>query len=61
MALSAKKFIFISLRNKLMLERAVGQELDNAFHTLNAIPSSTISANKLSQQKTISLVERPDF
>lgn len=36
-ATGAKKFIFIAHRNRVSLERAIGQTLTNAFHSVNAI------------------------
>ena len=41
-ATSAKRFIFISQRNRTVLERAIGQKLDNAFHSVNALSSDKI-------------------
>ena len=41
-ATRAKRFIFISKRNRVSLERAIGRQLDNAFHSVNAIPASAI-------------------
>jgi glycosyltransferase involved in cell wall biosynthesis len=41
-AVQAKHFIFISHRNRRSLERALGQELSNAFHTVNAIPAEKL-------------------
>ena len=42
-AVSAKRFIFISRRNRYSLERAIGQRLENAFHTVNALPAKKIA------------------
>ena len=41
-AASAKRFVFISKRNRWSLERAIGKKLTNAFHSVNAISASTI-------------------
>lgn len=41
-ATSAKSFIFIAERNRRSLERAIGQELKNAFHSVNALPKKRI-------------------
>ena len=35
---SAKRFIFISQKNRATLERALCRKLDNAFHSVNALP-----------------------
>jgi len=43
---NAKRFIFISYRNRASLERAIGENLQNAFHSVNAI-----SAEKLRKAK----------
>ena len=42
-AVSAKRFIFISRRNRYSLERAIGQRLENAFHTVNALAAKKIA------------------
>lgn len=53
-ALSAKRFIFISKQNGYSVERAIGQKLSNALYSMNAIPAATISrAKQLSQQHPI--------
>ena len=39
---SAKRFIFISRKNRRSLERAIGQRLDNALMTVNALPAAKI-------------------
>jgi glycosyltransferase involved in cell wall biosynthesis len=53
-AMQAKHFIFISHRNRRSLERALGQELSNAFHTVNAIPAEKLSkAVELGKSKPV--------
>jgi len=42
-ATGAKKFIFIARKNRYSLERAIGQKLENAFHTVNALPAEKIA------------------
>jgi len=42
-ATSARRFIFIADKNRASLERAIGQKLSNAFHSVNAIPAPRIS------------------
>lgn len=42
-SLSAKRFVFISERNRNSLERAIGRRLDNAFHSQNALPAGKIA------------------
>ncbi|MGQ0739695.1 MAG: glycosyltransferase family 4 protein [Bacteroidota bacterium] len=58
-ATSARRFIFIADKNRVSLERAIGQPLENAFHSVNAIPGSKIaeafqlgSANPVSNSPT---------
>lgn len=43
---SAKRFVFISQRNRYSLERAIGCRLNNALHTVNAIPAKKIEEAK---------------
>jgi glycosyltransferase involved in cell wall biosynthesis len=51
----ARRFIFISNRNRYALERAIGQKLVNAFHSVNAITAKKISdAGMLSREQGIS-------
>jgi len=58
-ATSAKRFVFISKRNRFALERAIGQKMANAFHSVNAIPDAVIrhsvtisQSNKIGNEKT---------
>lgn len=54
-ATSAKRFIFISKRNRSALERAIGQKLDNAFHSVNALTAMKIeNAYRSSQSDPVS-------
>jgi glycosyltransferase involved in cell wall biosynthesis len=39
---SAKRFIFISQRNRASLERALCRKLNNAFHSVNALPGTRL-------------------
>jgi len=41
-ALGAKRFVFISQKNRYSLERAIGRRLENAFQTVNALPPAKI-------------------
>jgi glycosyltransferase involved in cell wall biosynthesis len=53
-ATSAKRFIFISKKNRFSLERAIGQKLENAFHTVNALPAEKIAeAKKTAENSTV--------
>lgn len=45
-AVSAKKFIFISHKNRFSLERAIGRRLENAFHSVNALSAVKINEAK---------------
>ncbi len=40
---SARRFIFISRRNREVLERAIGQKLTNAVDSVNALPGKRIT------------------
>ena len=40
----AKRFVFISRKNRASLERAIGQKLENAFHSVNALAAEKIAA-----------------
>ena len=52
----AKRFVFISKKNRVALERALGEKLTNASHTVNAIPDQKIrKAKELADQKAISI------
>ncbi len=42
-ATRAKRFIFISRKNRYSLERAIGQRLENAYHSVNALPAAKIA------------------
>jgi len=42
----AKRFIFISNKNRYSLERAIGQKLENAFHSVNALAAGKIAEAK---------------
>lgn len=46
----ARRFVFIADRNRQSLERAIGQQLPNAFRTVNSIPAAKIEqAHRLQQ------------
>jgi glycosyltransferase involved in cell wall biosynthesis len=45
-SVSAKRFIFIAQKNRYSLERAIGQRLENAFHSVNALPAEKITEAK---------------
>lgn len=52
----ARRFVFISIKNREALERALGEKLTNASHTVNAISDQKIQkAKQLSDTKTISI------
>src|SRR5215204_3307780 len=45
-ATSAKRFIFIAEKNRFSLERAIGQKLENALLTVNALSAEKIAEAK---------------
>jgi glycosyltransferase involved in cell wall biosynthesis len=61
-AVSAKKFIFISRKNRFSLERAIGQKLENAFHSVNALPAGKIDeAKKIADNSPVGSRETAQF
>jgi len=59
---SAKRFIFISKKNRASLERAIGQKLENAFHSVNALAAGKIAeAAKISENAPVGASERARF
>src|SRR5215213_7845400 len=49
---SAKRFVFIARKNRFSLERAIGQRLENAFHTVNALSAEKIAEAKKTVQNS---------
>jgi L-malate glycosyltransferase len=50
----AKRFIFISKKNRYSLERALGQKLENAFHSVNALAAEKIAdAGKIGETSPV--------
>lgn len=45
-AVSAKRFVFIAKKNRSSLERAIARTLENAFHSVNALPPAKINEAK---------------
>ena len=43
-AAGAKRFVFIAKRNRASLERAIAMRLENAFHSVNALPPQKLAA-----------------
>ena len=51
---AAKRFVFIARKNRFSLERAIGQKLENAFETVNALPAAKIAdAQKTAQNAPV--------
>lgn len=58
----AKRFVFISQRNRLTLERAMGEKLTNASHSVNAISREKMDlAGELAKNRPPSIEGRARF
>jgi glycosyltransferase involved in cell wall biosynthesis len=51
-SVEAKRFIFISKKNRYSLERAIGRRLENAFHSINALSPERIAQAKITGEKS---------
>jgi L-malate glycosyltransferase len=61
-AAGAKRFIFIARKNRFSLERAIGQKLENAFHTVNALPAQKIAqAKEIAERSPVGTSETARF
>jgi glycosyltransferase involved in cell wall biosynthesis len=61
-SVSAKRFIFIARKNRYSLERAIGRKLENAFHSVNALPPEKIAeAKKIGELAPIGKEETARF
>jgi len=61
-SVSAEKFIFIARKNRFSLERAIGQKLENAFHSVNALPAGKIDeAKKIADNSPVGRRETAQF
>lgn len=61
-AASAKRFIFISKKNRFSLERAIGRKLENAFHSVNALTAEKIAeAKKIGESAPVGTSETARF
>lgn len=61
-ALGARRFVFIAQKNRQALERAIGQQLHNAYHTVNAIAASRITeAAQWADKNPVAVTGTADF